>query len=647
MKTRALLTFVLIFIFCLPLYPTLTGCGGSASSNAGASGSVSDVDDLDGDGIADNLDDDADGDGFASADDCDDLNASANPGLEDEPDDDLIDSNCDGVDGDISKGVWVSVSEGDDANDGSFENPFKTLAHAISVAKTLADGSKNVFVVTGTYAEDVLLDGDVNLFGGYSLLTSEGARSRNLSSQRAKLNGVDGDATTILPFHAGDQVIDYTLLVRDSDSSIDALVIEGDSAGVNVVLIDSSVTIQNSRLLDDAPTGPRDVSLNLAVMLSESGPESMNVLLQNNEFFLLGTGGLSTSSFNAGVLAWPLKFAEGTLNVTVQENQFSASGTADNLMVVYAADDDSNPTDDPTSDDHADVNLDVFKNEMNISGTYAATFPIVGGANLATTSSIVPSGDELYFLNRLRVRQNKILSDSATEGVIGTIAFFIREESEISNNLIELKGYSDRQFGVWGSFAPLSIINNTFYFDQADGGDGIAGFVYRTDEIETVSLNYHGLLPNTVANNLLSFNMTTTTSCEIYAYVEDVDAATDPFVNSASPDSFENNLFHINSNCGVQVLYRDELDTVGTTNEVLTVSDLAAKTGFRVDDPMSAGNNLFGEAGFADALTGDFSLLADSIAVDAGLDFSDITEDLDGTARPQGEGTDIGAFESF
>jgi hypothetical protein len=48
---------------------------------------------------------------------------------------------------------------------------------------------------------------------------------------------------------------------------------------------------------------------------------------------------------------------------------------------------------------------------------------------------------------------------------------------------------------------------------------------------------------------------------------------------------------------------------------------------------------------FVDIGADDYHLDADSPAVDAGVSLADVTEDLDGQARPAGAGYDIGAYE--
>jgi uncharacterized repeat protein (TIGR01451 family) len=54
--------------------------------------------------------------------------------------------------------------------------------------------------------------------------------------------------------------------------------------------------------------------------------------------------------------------------------------------------------------------------------------------------------------------------------------------------------------------------------------------------------------------------------------------------------------------------------------------------------------NLYGNPGFIDPANGDYHLGPDSVAINSGID-AGITTDLDGDARPFGEGFDIGADE--
>ncbi len=112
---------------------------------------------------------DFDGDGV-DAGDCAPLDPAVFPGAVDRPDLAFEDANCDGVDGDVTKAVFVSLA-GNDANTGTLALPFLTIQKGIDTA---AGAGKSVYVFGGTYSENVELATGVSVYGGY---TPSGARS--------------------------------------------------------------------------------------------------------------------------------------------------------------------------------------------------------------------------------------------------------------------------------------------------------------------------------------------------------------------------------------------------------------------------------------------------------------------------------------
>ncbi len=86
---------------------------------------------------------------------------------EDLPDRFGIDLDCDGLDGEVERSVFVA-SYGDDANDGSRYMPVSTIARALQIAQ--ADVTKDwVLVQEGRYEEQVELVDGVSIAGGYEL----------------------------------------------------------------------------------------------------------------------------------------------------------------------------------------------------------------------------------------------------------------------------------------------------------------------------------------------------------------------------------------------------------------------------------------------------------------------------------------------
>jgi hypothetical protein len=82
----------------------------------------------------------------------------------DDPDDNFSDTNCDGIDGDIGKALFVATT-GSDAADGSFGKPVATLARGIALATSKG---KDVYACAGVYKESIALESrGVRVYGGY------------------------------------------------------------------------------------------------------------------------------------------------------------------------------------------------------------------------------------------------------------------------------------------------------------------------------------------------------------------------------------------------------------------------------------------------------------------------------------------------
>lgn len=76
----------------------------------------------------------------------------------------FLDTNCDGVDGDVSKATFVATSGMDNAACGTMAAPCKTIQYGID--KTNA--GNYVLVAGGTYPEAITLKNGVSVYGGYS-----------------------------------------------------------------------------------------------------------------------------------------------------------------------------------------------------------------------------------------------------------------------------------------------------------------------------------------------------------------------------------------------------------------------------------------------------------------------------------------------
>ena len=91
--------------------------------------------------------------------DCDDGDLNINPSAIDNPDDNRIDSNCDGTDGDISQAIFASP-QGNSQGSGTMNDPVDSINGAISLA--ILNSKPHVYAATGTFNE-MLIFGCSNL----------------------------------------------------------------------------------------------------------------------------------------------------------------------------------------------------------------------------------------------------------------------------------------------------------------------------------------------------------------------------------------------------------------------------------------------------------------------------------------------------
>jgi len=78
---------------------------------------------------------------------------------------DGLDTNCDGIDGEVDNGVFVARN-GDDEASGTITTPLQTISAAI--ARAVATDKRDVYVASGVYSESVVLAEGKGVYGGYS-----------------------------------------------------------------------------------------------------------------------------------------------------------------------------------------------------------------------------------------------------------------------------------------------------------------------------------------------------------------------------------------------------------------------------------------------------------------------------------------------
>jgi hypothetical protein len=85
------------------------------------------------------------------------------------PDVGFVDANCDGMDGEINNGIFVSSDPGSsDSNPGTVDSPMKTIAAGIAAAVT--KGKRDVYVSSGNFTGPLSISGisGINVAGGYT-----------------------------------------------------------------------------------------------------------------------------------------------------------------------------------------------------------------------------------------------------------------------------------------------------------------------------------------------------------------------------------------------------------------------------------------------------------------------------------------------
>ncbi|NVB84315.1 MAG: hypothetical protein HOV81_38415, partial [Kofleriaceae bacterium] len=88
------------------------------------------------------------------------------PSQMDAPDAAYGDENCDGIDGDITKGIFVAGGGTNSATCGlTYQTPCQTISFGI--VRGVQASRPNVYVQAGTYNEVVVLQSGINVWGGY------------------------------------------------------------------------------------------------------------------------------------------------------------------------------------------------------------------------------------------------------------------------------------------------------------------------------------------------------------------------------------------------------------------------------------------------------------------------------------------------
>ena len=132
------------------------------------------------------------------------------PSMTDNPDATYTDDNCDGLDGDRAKAIFVAGGGANSATCGlTYMTPCQTISHGIIRAVT--ESRPHVYVQAGTYNEVVVMVNGIGVYGGYNFNWKRGGYSD--PQHRVTINGGEdtGGNGELLAIRAHSLIVQATL----------------------------------------------------------------------------------------------------------------------------------------------------------------------------------------------------------------------------------------------------------------------------------------------------------------------------------------------------------------------------------------------------------------------------------------------------
>lgn len=544
--------------------------------------------DLDADGIGDVCDDDADGDGVLAADDCDDLNANTLPGASDFPDPDLIDANCDGMDGIASQAIWVAPDGDDVTGDGTITLPYKTLPHAVSQAEL--DSSKDVYVAKGNYnlLGSLSLKG-VRIFGGYSNLI-DGTRSRNVKDNLISLSGT---AT-----FGG--LVNCMESVTGHESHIAGLKFMGGQDYPGLLVSDSSPLIEDN--IFETPTHAGNFAY--GVLIYRTKPGTISPVIRKNKITVgnaTGPDGLSAGIFVAN------GDPASTLNAIIENNEIKVGkGTIASLGIHAIG-----------TDPGSIVNVEIRDNKIEVAESKFSIGVGLGisfGEDFSSPDPIKPTIILFdHYIKQATLERNMILGEQQNTS-IDTYGLIVSNKTGtgkvmIRNNVILSSLASNYSVGLSLQDVQAEVFNNTIVLSSSSDYIGLG--VKDVDAAESTEVG--------AINNIFSIKQSVASLDNAVFYIEKANAKFTQIENNLTDPTF-NYLF---------------FDGV-----LLNIQDSSALNGLGF-----AKDNILEEPEFLDVSINDYHFLNDnSPGVGAAQNLDEVPHDLSGKTR-DAISPSVGAYE--
>lgn len=237
----------------------------------------------------------------------------APPSTTDLPDGSFTDSNCDGIDGDVEAGVFVSESVGADiATCGlTYFDPCLTISFGI--IRALQSGRGEVYIQRGNYSEVVVLVNGIDLYGGFDINWQRGVHTEpehRVTITGGQDNGAGGDGQ-YLTIRAHNLVVN-TIVADMEITGPDAVGSDSNGARSSYALhvVQSSVDLQRVSIVSGSGAAGTNGGLGLPIssgnatggMSGNTGGNANEFTTDCNDSSRGGGGGRGTNSCGAGGL---------------------------------------------------------------------------------------------------------------------------------------------------------------------------------------------------------------------------------------------------------------------------------------------------------------------------------------------------------